>query len=299
MQIFYARGKLLLSGEYTVLKGAKALVLPSRYGQHLRYRANEESHSYWRAVDHKGASWFEAKFDDNLKTIHSTDQEKAQKLAKILAKAEELSGKSLRPFSVETHLEFAPEWGLGSSSTLYSLIAQLHQIDGLKLYRQCGEKGSGYDVAIAGSDYPAFFRKDDLQTVHLPEVFQNSFFVYLNQKQDSSVEVKRFLEKDLSASDVRPITELTNNLVRAREEQHLQGLLREHEELTAGYIGAQPVQERLFPDYSGTVKSLGAWGGDFVWVVGGQGEEYFKQKGFSTVLKFPKMATDQVLNTLY
>ena len=32
---FYSNGKLLITGEYVVLDGAKALALPTKYGQNL------------------------------------------------------------------------------------------------------------------------------------------------------------------------------------------------------------------------------------------------------------------------
>ena len=34
-QTFYSNGKLLLTGEYVVLDGAKALAVPTRFGQNL------------------------------------------------------------------------------------------------------------------------------------------------------------------------------------------------------------------------------------------------------------------------
>ena len=34
-QTFYSNGKLLITGEYVVLDGAKALALPTKFGQSL------------------------------------------------------------------------------------------------------------------------------------------------------------------------------------------------------------------------------------------------------------------------
>jgi hypothetical protein len=51
-----------------------------------------------------------------------------------------------------------------------------------------------------------------------------------------------------------------------------------------------PVKERLFDDYFGAVKSLGAWGGDFVLATGDKTTPaYFKKKGYSTVLTYKEM----------
>jgi hypothetical protein len=45
------------------------------------------------------------------------------------------------------------------------------------------------------------------------------------------------------------------------------------------------VQQRLFADYPGVVKSLGAWGGDFVLATQlDHAKVYFPQAGYATVL---------------
>ena len=58
-QTFYSNGKLLLTGEYVVLDGAKALAVPTRFGQNLivasvQYSGtkirNHESNSYLREL---------------------------------------------------------------------------------------------------------------------------------------------------------------------------------------------------------------------------------------------------------
>ena len=55
-------------------------------------------------------------------------------------------------------------------------------------------------------------------------------------------------------------------------------------------IQQKPVKEVLFKDYSGVIKSLGAWGGDFVLVTGNENDyQYFLNKGFKTIIPFNKM----------
>ena len=50
------------------------------------------------------------------------------------------------------------------------------------------------------------------------------------------------------------------------------------------------IQQQLFPDFDGTIKSLGAWGGDFIMVISHQNPtDYFKQKGFETILNYNDM----------
>jgi hypothetical protein len=64
-------------------------------------------------------------------------------------------------------------------------------------------------------------------------------------------------------------------------------LLKEHEGITASFLNQMPVQHRLFPDFDGQIKSLGAWGGDFVLAAGnGPTKAYFQEKGFKTVIPY-------------
>ena len=52
----------------------------------------------------------------------------------------------------------------------------------------------------------------------------------------------------------------------------------------------KPVKEELFQNYFGEVKSLGAWGGDFVMVTGNNKTvDYFKEKGYNTILSYNQM----------
>ena len=46
----------------------------------------------------------------------------------------------------------------------------------------------------------------------------------------------------------------------------------------------------LFKDYKGEIKSLGAWGGDFVLAAGPiNTPEYFSRKGFNTIIRYNEM----------
>jgi mevalonate kinase len=57
---FYSNGKLLITGEYVVLDGAKALALPTKFGQNLIIEASENELIHWKSHDHDGSIWFEA-----------------------------------------------------------------------------------------------------------------------------------------------------------------------------------------------------------------------------------------------
>jgi hypothetical protein len=54
-------------------------------------------------------------------------------------------------------------------------------------------------------------------------------------------------------------------------------ILSSHEKIISSVIGIEPVQKRLFPDFDGSIKSLGAWGGDFIMAVSSSDRNYIKK----------------------
>lgn len=60
---YYSNGKLLLTGEYLVLDGAKSLALPTKFGQDLIVDQIKEPQLIWGSFTDKGECWFEAVFD--------------------------------------------------------------------------------------------------------------------------------------------------------------------------------------------------------------------------------------------
>ncbi|WP_417602308.1 GYDIA family GHMP kinase [Owenweeksia hongkongensis] len=288
---YYAHGKLLLSGEYLVLKGARALAIPTRYGQSLSFSAGGET-IHWRSFDFENKLWFEAIFGKNLDIINTSDTESAQFLQGILLNAVELKKQSLPCGKVEMHLEFPRNWGLGSSSTLTHLIAQWLEIDPYKLFFST-QNGSGYDIACSTSATPLVYTLKDgvpqTETVDLPPAFEGAFFIHLNKKQNSRPAVTNFLKKDIADNLISSISDITDKMISVQHEEGLKQLMDHHEEIMSNILQTPTVKESLFNDFNGSIKSLGAWGGDFVMAIGENAPEYFKAKGFETIIPFSKM----------
>lgn len=59
-QTFYSNGKLLITGEYVVLDGAKALALPTKFGQNLIVSEGKGNVINWKSFDNDGSVWFES-----------------------------------------------------------------------------------------------------------------------------------------------------------------------------------------------------------------------------------------------
>ena len=114
------------------------------------------------------------------------------------------------------------------------------------------------------------------------------YFLYLGQKQNTEDSIRSFREKaTVDAHTIQRISQLTEALTKANDLHTFETLLETHEKILSSILGQLPVKEKRFPDYKGTIKSLGAWGGDFVLVTRhlpeNEMKDYFKGKGFSTL----------------
>jgi len=299
---YYSHGKLLLTGEYTVLDGALSLGLPSKYGQGLTVRKSASPGLHWKSLDHEQNVWFETTIspselaDGKPKT--ATDSGTRETLLNILHEAQKLHPGFLQDdtgFDVTTQLQFPREWGLGSSSTLLNNVAQWAGINPYTLlWNAFG--GSGYDIACAQEPGPLLYQlKDSCPTVQSvafdPPFKEQLYFVYLNKKQNSREGIANYRSKTFDhASLVDAISTITEAVVLCTELKEFETLLLEHEQLLAKTLELHRIKDQLFPDYTGCIKSLGAWGGDFVLATGEAGTKgYFEKKGFPTVLSYTEM----------
>ena len=279
-QAFRANGKLLLSAEYLVLDGAKALAIPTQLGQSLNITQEEANQRRlsWKSFNQDGSLWFEALFDKNLQVIHASQPEVADRLQGLLVKAIQLNPDFYTEqswYEVEMRLEFDRDWGLGSSSTLVSLIAQWAQIDAYELLQNTFG-GSGYDVFCATASGPITYQLVDgnpiAEEITFNPPFQDQlFFYYTGNKQYSNQEVARY--RDLTfdkESAIQEVNQLTDLMISCTELEGFQKLMDQHEELMSAILQMPKAKDALLPSYSGSVKSLGAWGGDFVLLAGEQ-----------------------------
>ena len=297
---FYSNGKLLITGEYLVLDGAKALALPTKYGQYLTVSLGENQEIHWTSFDNDKSIWFQEtiSFSEIIKYEKSENQSVKSTLIEILHEAFLLNPDFLNSsegYTVSTLLTFPKFWGLGTSSTLINNIAQWLGINAFELLKN-SFGGSGYDIACAQNDAPILYQivegKPEVETVNFnPDFSDNLYFVYLNQKQSSKSAIATYYQKQNNLSDVLPeINKITFEISEADTLEKFQELLQKHESIMSEVIEIPTVKNSLFPDFNGTVKSLGAWGGDFVLVVSNENPTaYFKAKGFETIVAYADM----------
>lgn len=300
---FHSNGKLLLTAEYLVIDGAKALALPSKYGQSLTVEPLKKTEIHWKSFDNAEKLWFSEKFNfskGKFTTINTTKPgEITERLQQVLGVLQNLNPSLFQNngFSLETHLEFPQNWGLGSSSTLIANLATWAKVNPYQLLTKTFG-GSGYDIACAQSDSPLCYQIENeqypkVETVHFDPAFKNDlFFVHLNQKQNSREGIKHYKNQDLSRKKewIVEVSKLTDEFLTCPDLTTFKDLLKEHENLLASILRLPSVKQLRFPDFPGALKSLGAWGGDFILATGGEAEKsYFREKGFSTIVDYRKM----------
>jgi len=301
---YYSNGKLLLTSEYVVLDGAVALAIPTKYGQFLEAKSIEERIIKWRSYTNEGKLWLSCEFSlPDLKII-SGDKELAvaknsiKKLQKILLEVKKLNPEFLshsKGFSIQTNLTFPINWGLGSSSTLINNLANWAMVDPFELqFNTFG--GSAYDIACAQNKKPILYqlhnKKPVIKSIEFSPYFLDQlYFIHLNKKQDSREGIAQYQKnKDKNRSSVNELTQLTKEIVQLKNLIDFEKILIEHERIIASIIKEKPIKKVLFNDYFGEIKSLGAWGGDFILATGNDDTiGYFKDKGFTTVVKYKDM----------
>ena len=304
-----AQGKLLLTGEYFVLDGALALALPVRYGQTLHaVSAGENLH--WRSLDQDGSPWFAATFSlPTLRILQTTDTQTAETLATILLAcqrqhADFLSGG--QGWQVTTRNDFPRPWGLGTSSTLLAALARWAEVDPYALlFSTLG--GSGYDLACAYAEGPLWYQLKTgipmVQPVDFQPVFADQlYFVYLDKKQDSRAGIMHYRAQAKSKpAYAEKISALTRQCTEATTLPDFEDGLAEHERLVGEALDLPRAKTLYFHDFWGEVKSLGAWGGDFVLVTSQRPTEdtraYFNEKGFTVFIPYRDMVIPYTLSS--
>ena len=300
MSRYYSHGKFLLTGEYLVLKGALALALPLKLGQSIEIEtlASNENRLHWEAFRPEG-KWFSVTLNrEDLVNYSTDDPDKASRLSQILQSVKQLNPKAFEgnDLNFTTRLDFDPNWGLGSSSTLIANLARWANVNPYELLKLTFG-GSGYDIACATAEGPVYYQlidnKPQVETVDFqPSFADHLFFIYQGQKQSSSKEIKAFLAKANPADlqkDIEAVSEISRAVPQCQNLDEFALLMQCHERIIARCIGQEPIQKR-FPDFEGVLKSLGAWGGDFILAAtewnDNQVKAYFKEKGLEVVFRY-------------
>ena len=297
-QTYHAHGKLLLTAEYFVLLGAKAIALPLQYGQRMDVSSGKQKDVIsWKAFMQEGL-WFSCDFQlPDLKIIHSSDQEKAVILHDALKVIQQMNPHFAfyGGLDIHTRIDFHNQWGLGSSSTLIANLASWAEVNPFELNERVFN-GSGFDIACASSDGPIFYKKNEEPiAVNLNYPFlDNLYFIYSGSKKSTRNEVRRFLnEGAVTGRQIDQVNNISEKIAETRNLNEFQHLIYEHEVLVSELLNVPTVKSQYFSDFDGEVKSLGAWGGDFYLVATAMDDsnvlQYFKEKGLRVVFPWNEL----------
>lgn len=296
---FYSPGKLLLTSEYTVLDGALALAVPTQPGQELYAEKIEDGRALvqWRAkYQHK--PWLEADIDyGKWSVLHTNLPDAAGFIVKVLQAIQRLSKDVLQgsaSYMITTNLQFPPDFGLGSSATLMNNLAEWASVDAFILNETC-LGGSGYDIAVAQEKSSLLYQIETGKRMVKKVAFQPDFredliFVHLNKKQNSREGISLYKSKQKSPSFIKQFTALTEAVMKAQNIGAFSEQMEEHETQLSAFLELPTAKKNYFADCPVFIKSLGAWGGDFVMSRQFEGyQNYFADKGFKTVLKWHEL----------
>ena len=294
MKKIHSNGKLLITGEYLVLDGAISLALPCNYGQSLSFKSHNKNILNWISLDVNKEIWFEASFEASSFKVQKTSDDNIVKwVQKILKASSELSkSKKKLKGTIINELEFPSNWGLGSSSTLLNNISNLYEIDPYDLHFST-TNGSGYDIACASSNssltYQIINNKPIVNPMDWNPNYKNEIiFIYLNKKQKSNLEIKRYNKLKKNPDLVNEISNITKKIIRSKNITEFEKFIDQHELIISELMQTKTVKEKYFSDYNGSIKSLGAWGGDFI-LATKNNKNYFLEKGFNTVFSFSEL----------
>ena len=293
----YSNGKVLLTGEYVILDGALSLAAPTKFGQHLKLQENLSNLINWKSKNFDGNIWFECLItSDTLKVKSTSSQKISNTLVEIINFIREYNPAFLKNCGsdISTNLTFEKNLGLGSSSTL---ISNLSKISGVNPYTLNNKifKGSGYDIACAESISPILYKLDKDQKIINEVSFKPSFnehiyFVYLNKKQNSISEIEKYNKNKASNSIINEISDITSEILVCNSIDGFNKLIEAHELIISKLISKKTIKDVLFKDFDGSIKSLGAWGGDMIMVTSHNNPSgYFKERGYSTIFKFEEL----------
>ncbi len=298
---FYSNGKLLITGEYVVLDGAKALALPTKFGQNLIIEEAKGEIIEWKSFDADGSIWFESTmtFESIIKKHkHEENHNIKNTLIEILHEAYNLNPDFIsksKGYKITTELTFPKFWGLGTSSTLINNIADWLEINAYDLLRK-SFGGSGYDLACAQNNSPILYQlvdnKPTIENILFNPTFSDKiYFVYLNKKQSSKSAIASYLQNhgDITKT-IKKIDAITDTVINATEPKEFALALQKHEIEMSSILEQQTVKEALFHDFNGVIKSLGAWGGGFILTISKENPtSYFKNKGYGIVIPYEDM----------
>lgn len=298
-QHFFSHGKLLLTSEYVVLDGAKALAIPTKPGQDLSAEKIDDHRSliHWETY-REGKLWLKTCIDyKNLFVTETNIANASAFILKIFSTLKDMGSESLEAdysYILKSNVQFPENFGLGSSSTLMNNIANWGNVDAFAL-NDIALGGSGYDIAVAKAGAPIIYTRNGgnktVETVNYSPSFKDQLlFVHLNKKQDSREGITMYKQMEKSQDLIHYFSELTDEILISENLENFSLIMEDHEKTMSIFLKIPTVKEKYFKNAPSFFKSLGAWGGDFILTTKFcDYENYFLHNGFPNFFSYDEL----------
>ncbi|MCL1033798.1 GYDIA family GHMP kinase [Elizabethkingia anophelis] len=298
-QHFFSHGKLLLTSEYVVLDGAKALAIPTKPGQDLSAEKIDDHRSliHWETY-REGRLWLKTCIDyKNLFVTETNIANASAFILKIFSTLKDMGSESLEAdysYILKSNVQFPENFGLGSSSTLMNNIANWGNVDAFAL-NDIALGGSGYDIAVAKAGAPIIYTRNGgnktVETVNYSPSFKDQLlFVHLNKKQDSREGITMYKQMEKSQDLIHYFSKLTDEILISENLENFSLIMEDHEKTMSNFLKISTVKEKYFKNAPSFFKSLGAWGGDFILTTKFcDYENYFLHNGFPNFFSYDEL----------
>lgn len=293
----FSPGKLLITSEYFVLDGALALAVPTRLGQDFYSEEEKDGASmvFWEAL-HENKPWLSIIIDyKNWEIVQTNLPESAAFILKVLQNVQKLSTEKFHSdstYKITTNLQFPANYGLGSSSTLMNNLAEWSHIDAF-LLNELSLGGSGYDIAVAQEKSAILYQNNPrlIEKVEFkPKFAKDLILIHLNQKQDSREGIAAFRSREKSIYLRNLFSEITKKVLECEKIEDFSELMLLHERELSKFLNVKMIKDKRFKDCPSFVKSLGAWGGDFVLASKfGDYKKYFSHNNYHNVFDWESL----------
>lgn len=289
----------MITGEYFVLKEAKALAIPLRFFQKMVVieQKNINSNTFsWIFSDINGIILVSVFSKDTLTTLYTNNASLSSQLENILQQANKLGFGMInrsRINRIECVLNFNIDWGLGSSSTLISNLAYWLDIDPYGL-SDLTFKSSGYDIASARSSTPVLYQRsgNDVKVSNIDlnnSYLKHAMFIYSGKSQNTQENTKNISLTSMTPAKVGKVSTISDQIIQVHNYQDFRHLIIKHENIISKTLKLPSIND-YFNDFDGVVKSLGAWGGDFFMAASEHGKDYivryFNKKGYQDIFSY-------------
>ena len=123
----------------------------------------------------------------------------------------------------------------------------------------------------------------------LQEVGGSGYLTDLIESVPTSSNIN-FYAKSVKEKSILKVSSITENILNCDSFEDFKSLIKEHEGILSKLLKRETAKDLYFKDYSGEIKSLGAWGGDFILAAGDHNTKtYFNNLGYNIVFTFDQL----------